>query len=222
MEVYVKCRCGRTLRAQPGEAATTIRCWACHSELTVRPRRHLRLPRRLRRRGPRAAARASISPDVPVAIILLAMLVTLALTIPRIGPWIAFGVLAAAATFYVRRLEDASQVEEPDATEDEGGWSRFRRSAIRDLSRIALGVMLTVGMTAPFWMIDGSRDVEYERKPLEGLPFYAAALVTWIALPLAIYLLTTRDAAGRLGPRWALPPLWRKPLRAAGCCWPFR
>src|SRR5204863_8314293 len=93
---HVECPCGRTLRAGPDQAGTVIRCWSCGREVAVPyPRRQGQLVRALA-----GAAWDAVRPPTAVIVVLGSLAITAALLVPGVGPWLALGLVVAAAWEY--------------------------------------------------------------------------------------------------------------------------
>jgi hypothetical protein len=109
----VACPCGRTLRARREQAGSTIRCWSCGREVAVPRPRARRLPKVA---GLGNALRVGFSAEALGFVAVGAGLVTGALLIPGVGPWLALGLLAAAARAYEGRFLGGGSPADTDDT----------------------------------------------------------------------------------------------------------
>src|SRR5690606_8334160 len=143
------------------------------------------------------------------AVVLLGLAVTIVVTVPRVGPWLALAVLVGAALLFLRRMEEAADpgfVLEPDRPAT-GPMSR----AARRLGRLATAASLVVGLVGPLLLADGSTHLVHRPPPLPGPLLLVLIALAWIALPLAAFVLVGRSREGRLGPRRALAVVRRRP-----------
>jgi hypothetical protein len=205
MFAYVKCKCGRMLRARRSPTRTTITCWDCRSEVVV--------PRFKSMDGPSSVDRlrgAMVSPraETAAAVILLALATTATIAIPVIGVWLALAVLIRAAFTYMARIEEFGRAMEPeDAPEPVlTAGARFSRS----LGRLLLATALVGGLVLVPWLVDGSRQVEPVRPLLPPPGLLVVGVMLLMAMPLVVFLGTGRDGSGRLGPVRALAALRRR------------
>ncbi|QDV38651.1 hypothetical protein [Tautonia plasticadhaerens] len=199
MFAFVKCKCGRMLRARRSPTRTTITCWDCRSEVVV--------PRFKSAEGPSSVDRLRGAMSAPwaetaAAVILLALATTALIAAPVVGVWLAMGMLVTAAFTYVRRIEHAGRSMEPaDAPKPAtAAGERFGRAA----GRLLLATGLVGGLVLVPWLADGSQQVEPARPILPPPTLLVLGIVLLVALPAAVYLTTARDGDGTLGPRRAM------------------
>ena len=127
MFVYLKCRCGRSLRARRSPTAGFVQCWDCGAEVKVRP---YRPPRRATARV--GDLMATEEADRFAAIALLAIAIAAVLPLPIVGPPLALGLLTAGAVYYVRRLDPD---EDPEAGPEAVAAEPLGRSRSRERAR---------------------------------------------------------------------------------------
>ena len=104
--VSIKCRCGRDLRAKPEQTGTEITCWDCHAlvhvPIPVAPGNWVA-------RLLRMTARQVLEARTVTLLAVGAIVVTMALCVPRQGVWGAAGALALVMTGYGELLRRGSQ-----------------------------------------------------------------------------------------------------------------
>lgn len=208
MFAYVKCTCGRTLRAQRSPERVTIQCWECGAEVVVRPYREVGENPIVRVRRVLDTGRL----EAFAALVLLALGTVAALLLPRIGLPAGLAVMAGAAILYLGRIEEPGREAEAAAGGPPPPPKPLARLGL-EVGRGLLALGFAAGMALPFWLADGSHEVESTRPHLPGWGTLILALAIWLILPVVIYCLTARDGEGRLGARRALATLPRQRWR---------
>jgi hypothetical protein len=218
--IEVHCSCGRTLRAQPDQAGTLIRCWSCKSELVVP---HPNQSGRLLWAMVEAISEVLRPPVLPV-ILVGAMLLTAALVVPRFGPVLALALVAACVRGYgteVRApLQSRSLHEEetglltpvvvsvahpaPDQ-EEEVAEPPFWVGPARGL----LGVAAALVLAAPMYFRNRGHALPQQGANPGVLWLLALALAAWLVMPIALVAAYAHDRHGLLPPRLVLKALAR-------------
>ncbi|WP_152049389.1 hypothetical protein [Tautonia marina] len=202
MFVFVKCPCGRTLRAQRSSERTTVRCWDCKTEVKV--------PRFRSPDGPQPIARLRGAlkeawAETAAGVILLALAVVAMMAIPVVGGWLGLALLVWAAIVYLRRIEEVGRLEQ-ETYSAEARPSSWRGG----LAKLTLAVLLVGAFVTPIWLFDGSRQMEYS-PPIFPTPWPLVILLSFaLLLPLTAFALVVRDAEGRLGIEQALSTAWKR------------
>jgi hypothetical protein len=205
MFIYIKCKCGRTLRADRSEVEAQIRCWDCREMVRV-PRHRSSgrgLPRRLR------AALYSTTFETIAGCIVAALVVALVLLLPVVGKYTALALLSVFATLYPARIRQESEgvgVNEARPLVP-GARGRFLAWA----AKWGWAVLLAVGCVGPLWWglegplratVPGSR---------RWIPVALLALALWTVIPFVTYLFEATDEQDRrLGPRRAFEAAARR------------
>ena len=215
MFVYVKCRCGRTLRGRRLPERTTIQCWECGNEVVVP---------RFRPRGSGPSPLATLrsagtirAVETVAATILLALATTAVLPIPRAGGWIALGIFAASGLLYIGRIAEAGpplETIEPGAIEGNGGDIEARGglgAVLREAARLALAASFAFAVAGTFRLADGSGQLQHEPASIMDRALILGGFALWLVLPLAVLALVARDESGRLGVSGTIAAVSRKP-----------
>ena len=215
MFVYIKCRCGRTLRGRRLPERTTVHCWECGNEVVV--------PRfRARGSGPNPLARLRgagtiRAVETVAATILLALATTAVLPIPRAGGWIALGIIAVSGLLYLGRIADAAPPVEAIGSDDgvDGGVGPEARgglnAVLREAARLALAAAFAFAVAGTFRLADGSGQVEHDPASIIDRALILGGFALWLVLPLAALALVARDESGRLGVSGTIAAVSRKP-----------
>jgi hypothetical protein len=217
MFVYVRCRCGRTLRTERAPVDALIRCWECQEMARV-PAYRQGVFTWLTERYDRAMY--STRTETFGGCVAAALLVVCALFVPRYFSLLALLALGGFAAIYPQRIARAWLGEEELQEAPTPRW--LHRMAAR-VGRYAFGLVLAVGFVGPLWFGQAGPDVPGPfPEPAEGMAIWGVALALWIAMPLATYLMTASDEDGRLGPRRAFAAAARRPgaLLGALLCFP--
>ncbi|WP_169980149.1 hypothetical protein [Tautonia rosea] len=203
MFAFVKCPCGRTLRAQRSPERTTVQCWDCKTEVKV--------PRYRSPDGPKPISRLRSAmkeewAETAAGVILLALAVVVMMAIPVVGGWLGLALLVWAAMVYLRRIEEVGRLEQAAFGVDSPP-SSWRGG----LAKLTLAVLLVVAFVTPIWLFDGSRQTQYA-PPIIPAPWpLVVLLVLAILLPVVAFALVVRDAEGRLGIEQALSTALKRP-----------
>jgi hypothetical protein len=223
--IDVSCPCGRTLRARVEQGGATIHCWDCGRTVPVP---HQRLGKGRLARTFRDAAGRAVRPSAVLPLVGGAALLTAVLLVPRAGPWLALGVLAAAAWGYEGLIARTGLEPEPvppplPGREEPAVVDLSRpvpgpppdRAANRVGVRVALAVAASVLLVAPQLVRNAGRTL-----PPEGYRFAPGVFGTmalafaagWLVMPLVVLLAHAHDRRGPLPVRLTLSALARHPL----------
>ncbi|MEW4569453.1 hypothetical protein AB1L88_16430 [Tautonia sp. JC769] len=202
MFTFVKCPCGRTLRAQRSPERTTVQCWDCKAEVKVPRYRSPDGPRPIARlRGAMKEAWA----ETAAGVILLALAVVAMMAIPVVGGWLGLALLVWAAIVYLRRIEEVGRLEQ-EAVGPDAPPSSWRGG----LAKVMLALLLVAAFITPLWSFDGSRQTEYT-PPIVPAPWPLVVLLGMaLLLPILAFALVVRDAEGRLGIDQAMTTAWKR------------
>lgn len=216
----MNCPCGRTLRAQPEQAGTTIQCWNCKQELVVpHPNQSARLVRALAD----AVSEAFRTPTLPV-VLAGALLITAALMVPRAGPILALALIAASVTAYgaqvrtagrtLARREAVTALPTPvvvsvaapapdmeEKVEEPPAWA--------GPARLLLGVAAALVLGAPIWIRNRGQALPPEGANPGVLWLLILALAGWLLMPVVLLAAYAHDHHGPLPPRLVLKSLTR-------------
>jgi len=200
MFVFIRCQtCGRTLRAARSPEKTTIRCWDCGADVTV-PRFRSSIPVKVE--SPSEVETPPVVESLAAAL-MIALVTTSALIIPRFGWVLGLAVLSFGGVLYIRRIEEEEEEEEEENAfqkTDEAERIPLSQRVKRWSLRVVVGAVLAVGLCLPFLLGDGSRQESYVKSPLEGPIHYGIATALWFALPLLVVILFAKDRSNsRLG-----------------------
>ena len=203
--VYATCRCGRAIRAKPEQAGSAVRCWGCGLPVLI-PREGE--GRRLAT-GFRHLIREAFRAESFVLLLAGSLALAAAVAVPKAGPWLGLAIVTAAAWRYQSLVRDGGDPGSGDAR-GLGGLGTT-------LLRVALGVVATLALVAPFVVRNGGRTLPAPlRAPGPGTGT-AALLATlgWFAVPLLLAAFNGRDRNGAIGPGRAALGLARHPLATA-------
>ncbi len=199
VHIVFSCGCGRDLRARADLAGTTVRCWSCQAEVpvpTAKPDSGRALELFV---GLRDVFRAEFLLAIPLG----ALLVSCTLLLPVVGAPVGLALLAAAAMLYrevirVSGLQGAPGTPEP-------AWRVWP-------VRIAWGLLIALGLTAPVLLRHGIMDGYRQLIPLRGAGVAAAAVLGWIVVPLITLIGSACDRSGALSVRAAQRVVGRHPI----------
>jgi hypothetical protein len=216
MFIYIKCKCGRTLRAERSEVEAQIRCWDCQEMVRV-PRYRppgRGLPRRVR------LALYSTTFETIAGCVVSALVVALALLLPTVGKYVALAFLSVFATVYSVRIRQESLAGISEALPlVPSRRGRF----VAWVSKWGWAVLLALGYVGPLWWgLEGPMPAAVPASRRWLLVALLAGTV-WIALPFLTYLREASDERGRLGARRALAAAAKRPFAMAGLllCFPL-
>ncbi|CAN5829529.1 hypothetical protein BH23PLA1_BH23PLA1_17240 [soil metagenome] len=204
MFIYIKCTCGRSLKAQRSPNEHTISCWDCGAKVKV-PRYRESRPKPVRKES---WIRSVEWTDALAAAALLALITLVVIMIPIVGPYLTMALFTVGGMLYTMRIEEVG-IAEADESE-EPNVSR-RRRAQRSISRFVIGSLLAVGLSLPFWIVPGV-PTGFSRPTVER-PYLLLSLfpLIWLLLPMLVFVLMARSPAGRLGVRGSLLAVRRQP-----------
>lgn len=202
--IQVRCDCGKTLRAKEEQSGGTVRCWSCHTDVSV-PRSGLQ--KKLLRDSLRGA-RAVWAAETFLFIVAWGVAIALALAVPWVGGPLAFAVAAYACVRYCLRIWRGDTLTptpyDPNATRAARWWMRVRWGLA--------GVAGALGLLCPFIIRHGVMDALGIAPELGGVIVHPIAVVCWLVVPFILFVLAAGDGAQRLGVRRALLAVRHHPV----------
>lgn len=202
--IEVHCQCGKTLRAREEQAGGTVRCWSCHTDVTV-PRRGLQ--KKLLRDSIRGA-RAVWAAETLLLIVAWGIGMALALSIPWAGSVLAFLLAAYAGVRYCLRIWRGDTLSPAPFNPDASPAARWRSRVRWGLA----GAFGALGLLCPFIVRHGVMDGLGLGARFGSVLIHPLAAVCWLLVPLILFAVAAGDGDRRLGVRRALAAATRHPL----------
>lgn len=195
----VPCPCGRQLRADRKQAASSLRCWGCGGSVSVR-----------RPRSPDRTFQAFIDglkdtfrPEVSSILVGGAILGTATLAIPTYGLPITFSLLVLAAFRFQDLFGESGLLEGDSPNQPDHG----RLWALRAI----LAVASVAALIAPVALRNGGTALpSHDALQLNSL--IIPALTAWLVMPLILLAYNAYDRHGPVSPRRVVQALLRHPL----------
>lgn len=202
--LLVNCQCGRSVRAAAKDAGSVVRCWDCGGEVRVSHRPTIGDIAR----GFEDAVRSVFQIRTLAGVLGLAVVATAAVAVPQAGPWLAFGLLAAAGWWY--------QAEIRDSGAEVSGGGVERETAVRGgrgaLVCLALAVLGAAAMVAPFLVRNDGHALPPRSYAPGFRPWMVPTMLGWLVAPLILLAANARDRRGPIPARRALSGLARHPV----------
>jgi hypothetical protein len=149
--------------------------------------------------------------------------VTAALLVPGVGPWLALGLIGAAAVWGYGALvrgacpEPPAGAGRPDGAPDEpGGEGRAGRGVPGVIGRLLLGGAAAVALVAPLIVRNGGHLLPPAEPVAGAFRLMLLTLLGGLVVPVALMAAFAHDRCGPLPVGLALAALWRH--KAATLC----
>ncbi len=207
MFVYIKCRCGRSLRAQRSPEPSTITCWSCGRPVKVPAFRETGGPRPISRLRQLFALGYG---ETFAAAALMALATVPILMVPRFGMIAALTILTVWTTFYLRRIERSGTQPTPNAEPEPATIIPWPTRIAAFTGRFVLALIFTIGFTIPFALADETAQREPTTPLLRSYVVPIGAFVLWLLLPFLAFLIVARRGNERLGVWSALGSAWKR------------
>jgi hypothetical protein len=192
-----------------------IHCWECGGEVVVP---------QLISQGELVRAMSDAASDTiraPTSGIIFGgvLLLTATLLIPRVGPLLATGLVAAAVWAYGRLVRAGATGPSPGGTESDAPGTApdaarepAAPSRIATVARGVLAVAAALALAAPL-LVRNRGQLLPPPGPAPGvLGLMALSFAGWLAIPIALAAAYAHDRHGPLPPRQSLGALARHPL----------
>jgi hypothetical protein len=200
------------VRARREQAGMTVRCWSCGGQVPVPyPRVTGRLARAFA-----DAVRGTLRAETVGVVLGGAAVVTAALLVPGAGPWLALGLIGAAAVWGYGALVVGARPEAPagaggpdGAPGEPAGEGRAGRGVPGVVGRLLLGGAAAVALVAPLIARNGGHLLPPIEPVTGAFRLMLLTLLGGLVVPVALLATFAHDRRGRLPAGLALAALRR-------------